>query len=198
MNTGWNDLIADHFKEHAEVVAASAAGLSDQIVVTGALLVAALTANKKVIAFGNGGSAAQASHLAGELIGRFRETRRPLPALALAADSGVVTCIGNDFGYDSLFERQVEALTQAGDVAIGFTTSGRSENVKRALKMATSKGAITIALTGAAELDNDYAQYILQVPSTSTARVQEIHMMVLHLWCSRIDTVFGNQKDSTK
>jgi D-sedoheptulose 7-phosphate isomerase len=113
-----------------------------------------------------------------------------LPAIALAADSGVVTCIGNDFGYDSLFWRQMEALAQPGDIAIGFTTSGSSENVLTGLAMAGKKDAVTIALTGEAGLAQDVAKHVLKVPSTSTACIQEMHLIVLHMWCFLIDAAF--------
>lgn len=185
-------LVVNHFKEHLETAARSLEGLREQIVVTSGLLIEALSSGKKVIAFGNGGSATQASHLVGELVGRFCDTRRPLPAIALAADSGVVTCIGNDFGYATLFERQIEAHAQAGDVAIGFTTSGRSKNVRRGLCMAAQKGAVTVALTGVGGLDGGDAQQVLRVPSTSTACIQEIHLTILHLWCFSIDAALGN------
>ncbi len=165
-----------------------------QIVTTAEVLINALAHDKKLVVFGNGGSSTQASHLAGELVGRFSKApRRPLPAIALGADSGVVTCIGNDFGYESLFERQIEGLAQPGDVAIGFTTSGKSENVRRGLAMATNKRAISIALTGAAGLEGDIAQYVLQVPSNATAYIQEVHLMILHMWCVCVDAAFRNE-----
>jgi len=122
-------LIDNHFAEHNAVVSASFEQLRPQILSTASLITHSLSIGRKLIAFGNGGSATQASHLVGELIGRFSKVpRRPLPAIALGADSGVVTCIGNDFGYDSLFWRQVEALAQPGDVVIGFP--GRRSSAK--------------------------------------------------------------------
>src|SRR5215813_15401300 len=114
---------ADHFAAHQQVVRQSVVELHDIADAVNRVLVDALKNGNKVIAFGNGGSAAEASHLVGELIGRFLKTRRPLPAVALVSDPGVVTCIANDFGYATLFERQVEALARPGDVAIGLTTS---------------------------------------------------------------------------
>ena len=140
-----------------------------------------------VFCFGNGGSATQASHMAGELIGRYKDTRRPYPALALGGDVGSVTCIANDFGYGALYERQIEGLARAGDVAIGLTTSGTSENVVRGLAMARRKGAVTIALTGAKGVAGDGADYVIAVPSLVTAHVQEVHLMVLHAWCEGLD-----------
>jgi D-sedoheptulose 7-phosphate isomerase len=185
-----NEFVSAHFSEHKEVVAKSFEHLQKQIDLTADLLTAALANGKKVIAFGNGGSATQASHLVGELIGRFLGNRQPLPAIALAADPGVVTCISNDFGYNVLFERQCQALAAAGDVAIGFTTSGRSENVRLGLAAAREKGATTIALVGASPVQEGFADYVLQVPSKATAHIQEVHLMILHIWCHYIEAQF--------
>jgi D-sedoheptulose 7-phosphate isomerase len=186
-----HDLIGKHCNEHLEVVKDSFELLRPQILRTADLIVQALASRRKVIAFGNGGSATQASHLVGELVGRFRKTRRPLPAIALGADTSVVTCIGNDFGFESLYERQIEALAQPGDIAIGFTTSGKSQNVRRGLSEAAKKDAISIALTGATGLEGGNAQHILQVPSSSTACIQEAHLLILHMWCFCIDAAFS-------
>src|ERR1700730_13079279 len=120
-------------------------------------------------------------------------TRQPFPAIALASDSATVTCISNDFSYDALFERQLQVLAQPGDVAFGFTTSGRSENVKRGLAMAHKRGAITVAVTGAAGIVGGTADYVLAVPSDSTAHIQEIHLMLLHIWCIHIDEALGQE-----
>jgi D-sedoheptulose 7-phosphate isomerase len=140
-----------------------------------------------VLTFGNGGSSAEASHFAEELVGRFRKTRRPFPAISLSADSGTVTCISNDFGYEALFERQIEACVQKGDVAVALTTSGKSENVIRALKAARSRGAITIAMTGEAGLTGAEADHVLAVPSADSAFIQEVHLMLIHIWCQAVD-----------
>ena len=118
-------LIASHFAANKKVVERSAESLRAVAEDVARALVKALSEGRKVIAFGNGGSAAQASHFVGELLGRFKETRQPFPAIALASDGGTVTCISNDFGYEELFGRQIEALAQAGDICFGFTTSGR-------------------------------------------------------------------------
>lgn len=184
------DFVVPHFKEHSETVSRSLQSLHEPIAKTAALLLDALSAGRKMIAFGNGGSAAQASHLVGELIGRFHKNRTPLPALALAADSGVVTCIANDFSYAELFERQVKALANQGDVVIGLTTSGRSENVLRGLSAARQKGALTMMLTGDLPLSESPADHVLRVPSPATACVQEVHLMIIHIWCMYIDARF--------
>jgi D-sedoheptulose 7-phosphate isomerase len=185
------DIIAEHFKANGEVVARSAAVLREPAAGVARALVEALGAGRKVIAFGNGGSAAQASHLVGELLGRFQLTRQPFPAIALASDAGTVTCITNDFGYEVLFERQVEALVQEGDIAFGFTTSGRSENVRRGLLKAKERGAVTVGVTGGAGLIDGTADYLLAVPSEVTAHVQEVHLMLLHVWCIYVDERLG-------
>jgi D-sedoheptulose 7-phosphate isomerase len=142
----------------------------------------------RVYTFGNGGSAADAQHLAGELIGRYRRTRRPLPAIALSSDPSVVTCIANDFGYEELFSRQVTALARDGDVVIGFSTGGQSVNVTGGLAAARANGATTILFTGGdggpARAEGDIA---LVVPSDMTARVQEMHVLLLHLLSEAVD-----------
>jgi D-sedoheptulose 7-phosphate isomerase len=184
-------LIAEHFAAHQAVVERSANQLQAVAEEVARVLIGGLRDGRKVIAFGNGGSASQASHLVGELIGRFSMTRQPFPAIALASDSGTVTCITNDFGYEVLFERQVQALAQSGDIAIGFTTSGRSENVKRGLAMAKERGAVTVAVTGRAGLVGGTADYVLAVPSDVTAHIQELHLMLLHVWCIYIDENLG-------
>jgi D-sedoheptulose 7-phosphate isomerase len=184
-------LIAEHFASHQEVVERSAKQLQEAAEEVARVMIGALKDGRKVIAFGNGGSASQASHLVGELLGRFSMTRQPFPAIALASDSGTVTCITNDFSYEVLFERQIQALAQPGDIAMGFTTSGRSENVKRGLDMAKQRGAVTVAVTGGAGLVGGTADHILAVPSDVTAHIQEVHLMLLHVWCIYIDEDLG-------
>lgn len=180
--------LTEYFEAHQQVVRDSLDSLAPLIAASADAMARALLAGRKVIAFGNGGSATQASHLVGELVGRFKDNRRPLPALALACDPAAVTCIANDFGYDTLFERQVEAFTQPGDVAVGLTTSGKSPNVLRGLAAGKKEGAVTIALTGAAGLaDGATADHVLAVPSKVTAHIQEMHLMLLHLWCVTVD-----------
>lgn len=179
--------VADHFRAHQRVVSESGKMLASAAALAGQAIIESLKGGGKVICFGNGGSATQASHLAGELVGRFRERRRPLPAVSLAADAGTMTCIGNDFGYAAVFDRQMAAFAQPGDVAIGLTTSGKSENVVSAFVVARAKGAATIALTGSAGLVGGEADHVIAVPSTDTAHIQEVHLMVLHAWCVAID-----------
>jgi D-sedoheptulose 7-phosphate isomerase len=178
---------ATHFREHQKVIEACIASLQPASDAVTSALISCIGRGGKILAFGNGGSATQASHLVEELIGRFKETRRPLPAISLVGDAGVVTCIANDFGYGALFERQVEGLAQRGDAVVGITTSGRSENVLRGLKAAKEKGATTIALCGKQGLKDGDADHVVAVPSDEGAYVQEVHLMLLHVWCKAID-----------
>ncbi len=182
---------ASHFREHQKVIEACVASLQSAADAAGSALISCIGTGGKILAFGNGGSATQASHLVEELIGRFKETRRALPAISLVGDAGVVTCIANDFGYQALFERQVEALAQRGDAVVGITTSGRSENVLRGLKAAKNKGAITIALCGKQGLKDGDADHIVAVPSDEGAYIQEVHLMLLHVWCKTIDAAIA-------
>jgi len=148
----------------------------------------ALAAGGRVYTFGNGGSAADAQHLAGELIGRYRRERRPLPAVSLVVDPSVVTCIANDYSFDDVFARQVEALARPGDLVVGFTTSGRSENVVRGLAAGRAAGATTVLFGGGdGRPARDHADLALVVPSATTARVQEMHLLLLHLVSDGVD-----------
>jgi D-sedoheptulose 7-phosphate isomerase len=142
----------------------------------------------RLLTFGNGGSAADAQHLAAELVGRFRRERPGLSALALAADPSVVTALGNDLGFESVFRRQVEAHGRPGDVAMGFTTSGRSPNVVEGLRAARSRGLVTVGLTGDGGGDLEgLVHHLIAVPHTDTARIQEVHIMVAHVLCQMVD-----------
>ncbi|MGD9903241.1 MAG: SIS domain-containing protein [Vicinamibacterales bacterium] len=151
-------------------------------------IVTALSAGGTVLVFGNGGSAADAQHVVAELVGRFVRNRRAWPAVALTTDTSILTAVGNDFGFDQVFARQIEALGRPGDVALGITTSGDSPNVLRALETAQARGLVTIALTGRSGGAAGRAAAIhLNVPETSTARIQEAHMTMLHLVCELVD-----------
>lgn len=179
--------VVDHFRGHERVVSASSETLASSAAAAGGAIIEALEGGGKVICFGNGGSATQASHLAQELVGRFRALRRPHPAVSLASDGATITCIGNDFGYSAVFDRQMAAFAQPGDIAIGLTTSGKSENVISAFAVARAKGAVTVALTGSAGLVGGETDHLIAVPSTDSAHIQEVHLMVLHAWCAAID-----------
>lgn len=157
---------------------------------TGLELINTLRNGKKIIVFGNGGSATQAQHLVGELLGRYRKERKPLPALALSADGGVVTCIGNDYKFEDIYSRQLEALVEEGDLVIGLTTSGKSKNVLKGLRKGAEKKAKTIALTGKAGLLQGNVDYEIKIASKTTAIIQEEHLLIIHYWCEIIDEAF--------
>jgi len=164
------------------------AGL-DATVAAAAAIVASLRQGGKVLVFGNGGSAADAQHMATELVGRFARERRGYAALALTTDGCVLTSIANDYGYDRLFARQVEAIGRPGDVALGISTSGASANVVQALERARTLSLTTIALTGRdGGAVGRAADVHVNVPSTVTPRVQEVHMTLLHVMCDLVET----------
>jgi D-sedoheptulose 7-phosphate isomerase len=142
----------------------------------------------KLLTCGNGGSAADALHLAEELVGRYRVARRPLPAVCLSADPTVITCIGNDFGYENLFSRSVEALGRPGDVLVAFTTSGNSANVLAAVAAATALSLTTILVAGRdGGMARGRCRHEIIVPNNNTARIQEVHTLILHQWLEMID-----------
>lgn len=143
---------------------------------------------RKVLFFGNGGSAADSQHLAAEFVGRYLKNRRALPAIALTTDTSILTAVGNDFGFDRVFERQVEALGVAGDFAFGISTSGNSANVLMGLKKARSLGLKTVALTGrGGGKMKDAADFLIAVDSDRTPRIQECHALIGHILCEIID-----------
>lgn len=150
---------------------------------------------KKVILFGNGGSAADAQHIAGEFVGRFYKERAALPALALHANTSIVTALANDYGYDTIFARQVEAACVAGDVVVGISTSGNSPNVVNGIQAAQDRGAFTVGLTGERESKLSAAcDACLRVPSTDTPRIQEAHITIGHILCYLVEELlFGEQ-----
>ncbi len=183
-----SDVTREHLAEHAALVGAMAP-LLDVVDDVASRMRRSLDVGGTVLSFGNGGSAADAQHLAAELIGRYKRTRRPLAALSLVVDPSVVSCIANDFGYDDVFARQVEGLAKPGDLVVGFTTSGRSPSVVRGLAAGRRCGATTVLFAGgdgdAALAEADLA---LLVPSTTTPRIQEMHTLLVHLLSEEIDT----------
>jgi D-sedoheptulose 7-phosphate isomerase len=151
-------------------------------------LIAAYRAGHKVLFFGNGGSAADAQHLAAEFLGRYLREREPLAALALHANSSALTAIGNDYGYDHVFSRQLKALAVRGDVAVGISTSGNSANVVEAMACARSLGLVTIALTGSSGGRlRSLADILIAVPSEETPRIQECHILAGHALCDAVE-----------
>jgi len=157
-------------------------------------LVSAYCAGHKALFFGNGGSAADAQHLAAEFVGRYLHQREPLPALALNANSSAVTAIGNDYGYDQVFARQLKALATPGDVAVGISTSGNSPNVIEAVRCARRLGLFTIALTGlSGGRLRDLVDVLIAVPSDETPRIQECHILIGHALCDAVEQVVARQ-----
>jgi D-sedoheptulose 7-phosphate isomerase len=171
-----------------------AAERADEIVAAALLIKDALAAGRKVLVFGNGGSATDAQHLATELVGRFEHERKAWPVIALTADTALVTAVANDYGFDAVFVRQIEALGAPGDVAIGITTSGRSNNVTAALQRAKGSGLKTVALTGRdGGATGQAGEVHVNVPSDSTARVQEVQRTIIHAWCALIEKALGDR-----
>jgi D-sedoheptulose 7-phosphate isomerase len=166
---------------------------AERLLVAGGRIAVALKGGGKVLVFGNGGSAADAQHFAAELVGRFARDRIALPALALTTDPSIVTALGNDLGFEAIFRRQVEAHGRPGDVAIGITTSGQSSNVIEALRLARERGLVTVGLTGrgggkvALLVD-----HLIDVPHHDTARIQEVHAMIVHVLCQIVEDAFAD------
>jgi D-sedoheptulose 7-phosphate isomerase len=164
-----------------------AAGDVDGLVRAAGAVVEALRQGGKVLVFGNGGSAADAQHFAAELVGRYLQERRAWPALALSTDTSIVTALGNDYGFDRVFARQIEAHGRPGDVALGITTSGNSPNVLRALETANDRGLVTIALTGRGGAAAGLAAIHVGVNDDRTPRIQEVQITQLHILCDLVE-----------
>ena len=162
-----------------------------------ACIIASETINKggKILLFGNGGSAADAQHIAAELSGRYKKERRGLPGLALTTDTSVLTAVGNDYGYDRVFDRQVEALAKEGDLLIGISTSGNSKNVLRALSLGRNLGCKTIGLSGRdGGVMDEFCDINIVVPSDDTPRIQEMHILIGHTICQAVDDFLKKKK----
>jgi D-sedoheptulose 7-phosphate isomerase len=182
--------IQEVFAEHAAVAAHAARELPPVLERIVSALEECLRHGHKVLACGNGGSAAQAQHLAAELVGRFFEERRALPAVALTADTAILTALGNDYGYERVFARQLEALARPGDLLFAISTSGNSPNVVLAARTARTLGCTVIALTGArGGALGSLADLVLAVPSTVVARIQEIHALCVHILVHSLDSL---------
>jgi D-sedoheptulose 7-phosphate isomerase len=174
--------------EELRAVLATSLALEPAVNATGEAILSSLRHGGKLLTCGNGGSAADALHLAEELVGRYRVERRALPAICLNSDVTALTCIANDYGYNAIFARQVEALGRPGDVLVGFSTSGNSANVLAAFAAAKARGVITILLSGKdGGQARAHCDHALVVPSATTARIQEVHTLILHQWLEAID-----------
>lgn len=164
-----------------------------QVELAVAAMVQALAAGKLVLACGNGGSAADAQHMVGELVGRFQREREPWPAIALTTDSSILTSISNDHGFDQVFQRQVAAFAQPGGVFIGFSTSGESRNVLNAAREARRRGMRVVAFTGQSPSSlSEAAEIVLSVPLASTPLVQEVHAVLLHVVCDMVESALAD------
>ena len=182
------DAVRRRLDEAVAVLASVRDGNLDAIVRAVDAIAGALAGGQALLVFGNGGSAADAQHFVTEFVGRFERDRRPVPALALTADSALITAIANDYGFERVFARQVEAFGAPGDIAFGITTSGRSPNVVEALRAAAERGMTTIALTGRDGGDaGQVADIHLNVAHEVTARVQEAHIAILHVICELVE-----------
>lgn len=184
------DKVRAQIRESGAVVAAMLAdeGLARTVSAVSAACVAALRAGNKLLFMGNGGSAADCQHLAGEMVSRFAFDRPGLPAFALTVDSSVMTAIGNDYGYELLFARQVQAVAKAGDVLFGISTSGRSPNILKGLEMARSLGVVTVGMTGNQKARiTELVDHCIEIPSASTPKIQEGHIIVGHTVCGLVE-----------
>ena len=176
--------IADH-----QAMFAKLGDLIPQITLVAEELKACIKRGGKILLMGNGGSAADSQHIAAEIVGRFKKERRGLAAIALTTDTSIITSVGNDYGYDYIFARQIEALCRHEDVVIGITTSGNSKNVVAAIEEANKLGATTIGLTGGTGGKmSELCKYNLVMPSSDTARVQEAHIFVGHSLCDLLES----------
>lgn len=183
-----NEEIRLQLQQHVQVIAEIERTLTERIAEAVEMLIVAMGQGKKLLVMGNGGSAADAQHLAAEIIGRFKLERRALPAIALTTDTSILTALGNDYGFDRIFARQVEGLAQAGDVVIGISTSGNSPNVCAALAQARTMGCRTIGLLGKdGGCIRAEADVALIVPSHDTPRIQEGHLTIIHIICDLLE-----------
>lgn len=173
--------------------------LVHHITTVGERIANALFDNQKVLVCGNGGSSGDSGHFVGELMNKFSSSslRPPLPAVDLSANSSILTAIANDFGYGEVFGKQIQALGHTADVFVGISTSGKSENVMYAIKVAKEKNLLTVLLTGG-EANDDVADYVIKVPSSVTPVIQECHIMIIHIWCQIIDYLFDKRRENDK
>jgi len=184
-------VIERELEAHRQTLEAVIDGLQHFIYTAGVIATETLEAGHKILLCGNGGSAADAQHIAAELTGRYKIERKGLPAIALTTDTSALTAIGNDYGYEYVFARQVEALAQQGDLLIAISTSGNSQNVLYALQKAKEMGCRTVGLSGkGGGKMSDLCDINIVVPSDDTARIQEMHIMIGHILCQLIDNEY--------
>jgi D-sedoheptulose 7-phosphate isomerase len=189
------NMIESELNSHKQTIQRVIDELQNYIYTACVIVSEAIVDGKKLIIFGNGGSAADAQHIAAELTGRYKSERRGLPAIALTTDTSALTAIANDYGYKKVFSRQVEALAQKSDVVIGISTSGNSKNVIKALKKAKKLGCKTIGFTGKdGGKMSDICDVNIIVPSNDTPRIQEMHILIGHIICQSVDNEWEMKK----
>jgi D-sedoheptulose 7-phosphate isomerase len=189
-------IIKEIFNEHLSTSKATMSSVNNLLEIAANLCITTLANNGKILLFGNGGSAADAQHIAAELVGRFKKERKGLAAIALTTDSSALTCIGNDYGYDNVFERQVEALANKDDLVIGISTGGTSINVIKGLEAAKKIGCNLIGLSGKDGGEfNNICHINIIIPSKETARIQEMHILIGHIICELIDDELAKNKN---
>lgn len=190
------DYIVEQISEAQNIISLmlESQGLLSELEKAAISCIKSLQSGKKILLAGNGGSAADAQHIAGELVSRFEFDRPGLPAIALTTDTSIITSIGNDYGYEQLFARQVQAHGNEGDVFIAYSTSGKSQNILQALKQAKNSGLVCIGLTGEdGSSMSEYCDYLLQIPSASTPKIQEGHLILGHILCGIIEKEIFSQ-----
>ncbi len=187
------EMIENEMKAHQETIERCIDEMQSYIYTACIIAMETLKSGHKVLLCGNGGSAADAQHIAAELVGRYKKERRGLPAIALTTDTSALSAIANDFGYEKVFERQVEALANKGDLLIAISTSGNSHNVNLALKRAKEMGCRTVGMSGkdGGEM-NGLCDLNIVVPSEDTPRIQEMHIMIGHIICQGIDATYSD------
>lgn len=188
----YTDLIKSAFEDHAGVLKETLIATGDSIEKSADIIAKSLASGGTIFWCGNGGSAADSQHIAAEFVGRFKKDRQPLRSIALTTDTSILTCISNDYSFEDIFSRQLNALGREGDVLVVITTSGESENIKQALIQAKKMKIKTIALLGKkGGVCKDHADLPLIIPSHTTARIQEIHILIEHLLCELVEKKLG-------
>lgn len=188
----YSNLIKDAFEDHADVLKETLITISDSIEKSADIIAKSLASGGTIFWCGNGGSAADSQHIAAEFVGRFKKDRQPLRSIALTTDTSILTCISNDYSFEDIFSRQLNALGREGDVLVAITTSGQSKNIKNVLIQARNMEIKTIGLLGkkGGECKN-YSDISLIVPSDITARIQEAHILIEHLLCELVEYKLG-------
>ena len=183
------NIILNTLRQSVEAKEASIHSNMGSIIKGADILAQCLAAGHKILLFGNGGSAADAQHIAAEFVNRFRVERSPLAAIALTTDTSILTSIGNDYDFDNIFSKQLQAIGKAGDIAWGFSTSGNSKNVIQGMESAKTLGLLTIGMTGRGGILAECADIVYTVPSDVTARIQETHITIAHILCDLVDRI---------